>query len=66
MDRKPKPKRSNGLKGHAKRLGESEMKDRILAAWHRGDRSFDEVVDITGYTRAQVAWYLPEGIGRFK
>lgn len=42
------------------------MKDRILTAWHRGDRSFDEVVEITGYTRAQVAWYLPEGIGRFK
>lgn len=29
-------------------------------------RSFDEVVEITGYTRAQVAWYLPEGIGRIK
>ena len=56
----------NGLRGHARCLGESEIKDRILAAWHRGDRSFDEVVEITGYTRAQVAYYLPVGIGRIK
>lgn len=42
------------------------MKDRILAAWHRGARSFDEVVEITGYTRAQVAYYLPVGIGKIK
>ena len=67
MDRtKQKPKRSNGNKGLARCLGESIIKDRILTAWHRGDRSFDEVVEITGYTRAQVAWYLPEGIGRIK
>lgn len=46
--------------------GESRMCQEVLTAWNRGERSFDEVVKITGYTRKQVAYYLPEGIGRIK
>ena len=43
---------------------ESPMAQRILSAWNRGERSFDEVVAITGYSRDQVGFYLPYGIGR--
>ena len=43
---------------------ESVMAQRVLSAWNRGARSFDEVVAITGYTRDQVGFYLPYGIGR--
>ena len=62
------PKKSRKGEYHDPRPGttESVMAQRILSAWHRGDRSFNEVVEITGYTRAQVAYYLPEGIGRIK
>lgn len=44
--------------------GESRMCQNVLKAWNKGERSFDEVVKLTGYTRKQVAYYLPEGIGR--
>lgn len=42
----------------------SIMKEEILKAWNCGARSFDEVVEITGYKEKQVAKYLPK-VGRF-
>ena len=68
---KPKtqtPKKSRKGEYHDPRPGttESVMAQRILSAWNRGDRSFDEVVAITGYTRDQVGFYLPYGIGRIR
>lgn len=55
----------NGRKGKAGHK-DGELKNKILEAWKCGDRSFDEVVKITGFTRAQVAYFLPEGIGRIE
>ena len=45
---------------------EGQMREAILAAWKRGERSFDEVVEITGYPAEKVAYYLPFGIRSFK
>lgn len=44
---------------------EGKMRQDILTAWKRGERSFDEVVEITGYPPEKVAYYLPVGIRRF-
>jgi hypothetical protein len=44
---------------------EGKMRQDILTAWKRGERSFDEVVEITGYPAEKVAYYLPVGIRRF-
>ena len=43
---------------------EQRMRDDILKAWKRGERSFHEVVEITGYSINDVAKYLPM-VGRF-
>lgn len=55
----------NGRKGKAGHK-DGELKNKVLEAWKCGDRSFDEVVEITGFTREQVAYYIPIGIGRIK
>lgn len=34
------------------------IKQRVLEAWRGGDRSFDEVMKITGYSARQVGYYL--------
>lgn len=39
---------------------EYKMKSDVLKAWKGGERTIDEVVKITGYTRKQVRYYLPE------
>lgn len=36
-----------------------DTRDRILEAWAKGTRTFEEVVEITGYTEKQVSYYLP-------
>ena len=61
-------KKSKKGEKHEPRVGttESLMAQKVLAAWNRGARSFDEVVKITGYTRQQVGQYLPFGIGKIK
>ena len=45
---------------------EGKMRQDILTAWKRGERSFDEVIELTGYPAEKVAYYLPEGIGRIR
>lgn len=55
----------NGRKGKAGHK-DGELKTKVLEAWKCGDRSFDEVVEITGLKPYQVAYYLPIGIGRIK
>lgn len=55
----------NGRKGKAGHK-DGELKNKVLEAWRCGDRSFNEVVELTGLTREQVAYFLPIGIGRIK
>lgn len=36
--------------------------EEILKAWKRGERTIDEIIAITGYSRKTVMKYIPEGI----
>lgn len=51
-------KKKNMPKGIAKRF-ENEEQDLILKAWKRGERSIDEIVEITGLPRKKVTKYIP-------
>lgn len=50
-------KKKKNYRGESRNV--TEQRDRILTAWNRGDKTFDEVVAITGYKPSTVAQYLP-------
>lgn len=58
----PRKEATHNIKTRTK---EGQIRDAILTAWKRGERSFDEVVELTGYPPEKVAYYLPVGIRRF-
>lgn len=53
----PKRRRGRPARGEV-----DKMRAAILEAWAGGEKSIDEIVDITGYTRSQVRDYIPETI----
>lgn len=45
---------------------QNRVKENILKAWDRGRRSFDEVVQITGYKPRTVDRYIPNETEKIK